>query len=98
MVNWLGLGLGAAFVVAVFFAGAYYGPPAYELAQIKSANKVRNAELARLKRKDKAVEAAENAQFAAADKELSTKNIGQCVVTIDQEHAFALHAVQLMGE
>lgn len=95
MFNWIGLGLGAALIVAVFFAGDYWGPHAIRLAQIEAASKVRNAELARLKRKDKAVEVAENAQFAAADKELSAQELGQCVVTLDQEHAFALHAVQL---
>lgn len=97
MFNWLGLGLGAALIVAVFFAGDYWGPHAIRLAQIESASKVRNAELSRLKRKDKVAEVQEKAQFAAADKDFTGKKVGACVVNAEQAQALQSHSLQLMG-
>ena len=93
MFNWIGLGLGAAFIVAVFFAGDHYGFNANKLAQVEAASKVRNAELARLKRRETAEGSKEDVRFAEEDKAFraSAKGLGaRCILTSGQAAALNL--------
>ena len=97
VLNWLGLILGAAGLAAVFWAGDNFGWNAHEYAKVVAASKIRNAELARLKRKDKVAEVQEKAQFDAADKDFAGKKVGACVINAEQAQAFQTHSLELMG-
>lgn len=92
--QWVGPAIGAVAIILSAWAGNAYGPNALRLNQIVSVAKIKNAELARMKRKELADAQAEDERFKAEDTAFKEASSGVEACILTQVQADALNLIK----